>query len=97
MQAFAMQGSLSQVFSCAMYILAFSGANFAAQCGASAAASVLASLILVIDASRGVREQRRGEFVSLGPREDRPSPTTSVVLSARLPGFVALPEVGDEQ
>ena len=59
MQAFALQGVLSQVASCAMHVLALY-ANFRTLCGASAAAVVVATLILVFNAAahrgRGSRD-----------------------------------------
>ena len=103
MQAFAMQGSMSQAASCAMYMLAIACTNFAALCGASAAASVLASLIYVINARGGVSERRsrRRHFMHVGPREDRPSPTTSAFHPGRLPRLpdpaAALVDVADER
>jgi len=52
MKAFALQGSLSQVAACGMYLLAFSGASFAAQCCASSASVLLAATLLTIHARR---------------------------------------------
>ena len=60
MQAFAVQGALSQVASCAVAVLALYGTSFATLCGASAAAVVAATLILVFNAAahrgRGSRD-----------------------------------------
>jgi hypothetical protein len=52
MQAFALQGSLSTVAACAMYLLAFSGASFQTQCYASSASVLFAAAILAVHARR---------------------------------------------
>ena len=52
MQAFALQGSLSQVAACSMYCLAFAGASFPVQCCASASSVVLAVALLAIHMRR---------------------------------------------
>ena len=62
LRAFALQGSLSQVAACAMYLLAFAGASFRTQCCASASSVIIAAVLLAINARRVEAEDkgRRG-------------------------------------
>ena len=60
MQAFALQGSLSQVAACSMYCLAFAGASFPVQCCASASSVVLAAALLAFNV-RQVGDVKKGD------------------------------------